>query len=56
MIGTIIESEEFDSIGGFVMGILGRLPEIGETIEYNNIKFIIEGVEKNRITKLRILT
>lgn len=56
MIGTIIESEDFDSIGGFVMGILGRLPEIGETIEHNNIKFIIEGVEKNRITMLRILT
>lgn len=56
MIGTIIESEDFDSIGGFIMGILGRLPEIGETIEYNNTKFIIEGIEKNRITKLRILT
>jgi len=56
IIGTSIESEDFDSIGGFVMGIIGRLPEAGETIEYNNIKFIAEAVEKNRIEKLRILT
>ncbi|MFA5523640.1 MAG: hemolysin family protein [Tissierellales bacterium] len=56
MIGTSIESEDFDSIGGFVMGVLGRLPEAGEAIEYENIKFIAEIVEKNRVEKLRILT
>lgn len=56
MIGTSIESEDFDSIGGFVMGVLGRLPESGEAIEYENLKFIAEIVEKNRIEKLRILT
>lgn len=56
MIGTSIESEDFDSIGGFVMGVLGKLPEAGETVEYNNIKFIVEIFEKNRIEKLRILT
>lgn len=56
MIGINIESEDFDSIGGFVIGIFGRLPNNGEFIEYNNIKFIVERVDKNRIDKLRILT
>jgi putative hemolysin len=56
MLGTNIESEDFDSIGGFVIGVLGRLPEVGETVEYNNIKFIVEVVNKNRIEKLRMLT
>ncbi|SDY80492.1 putative hemolysin [Proteiniborus ethanoligenes] len=56
MIGTNIESEDFDSIGGFVMGLLGKVPESGETIEHDNIKFIIEYVEKNRIERLRIIT
>lgn len=56
MIGTSIESEDFDSIGGFVIGQLGRLPEQGETVEYNNIKFITESIGKNRIRKLKILT
>jgi len=56
MLGVNIESEDFDSIGGYVTGLLGRLPEEGELIENNNIKFIIENVNKNRIEKLRILT
>jgi putative hemolysin len=56
MIGLNIESEDFDSIGGFVTGILGRLPKTGETINYNNTKFIIQKISKNRIEKLKIIT
>lgn len=56
LIGTNIESENFDSIGGFVIGILGRFPEEEEIIEYESIKFTIEKVEKNRIEKMRIFT
>ncbi len=56
LIGTNIESEDFDSIGGFVIGIVGRFPDEEEIIEYDNIQFIIEKIEKNRIEKMRILT
>lgn len=56
MIGTNLESEDFDSIGGFVIGLIGRLPEIGETVEYDDVKFIIEAIDKNRIEKIRIIT
>lgn len=56
MIGLKIESEDFDSIGGFVTGILGRLPKTGETIHYNDTKFIIQNTSKNRIVKLKIIT
>ena len=56
MIGLNIESEDFDSIGGFVTGILGRLPKTGETIHYNDTKFIIQNTSKNRIVKLKIIT
>jgi len=55
MIGTNFESEDFDSIGGYVVGVIGRFPEKGETIEENNIKFIIEETDRNRIEKMRIL-
>lgn len=56
MIGTHIESEDFDTIGGFVIGVLGTFPEAGETIEYDGIKFVVEEIDKNRIEKLRIHT
>jgi Putative Mg2+ and Co2+ transporter CorB len=56
LIGTSIESEEFDSVGGFIIGQLGRLPESLEEIKYNNVTFKIEDIDKNRIKKVRILT
>lgn len=56
MIGTDIESEDFDSIGGFVIGELGRLPQEGDMLEHENTKFIIEEIDKNRIKKLKVLT
>ncbi|APC39742.1 HlyC/CorC family transporter [Clostridium estertheticum] len=56
MIGLRIESDDFDSIGGFVTGLLGRLPKTGETINYNDTKFIVQDTSKNRIVKLKIIT
>ncbi|MGL4739636.1 MAG: hemolysin family protein [Sarcina sp.] len=49
-----VESEEFDSIGGFVIGILDRLPEHGEEITYENLKFVVEKLDKKRVKKVRI--
>ncbi|HBF6738499.1 TPA: HlyC/CorC family transporter [Clostridioides difficile] len=54
LIGVNLESEEFDSIGGFIIGHLSRLPEENEVIEVDNIRFCIESIEKNRIKKIRI--
>ncbi|HAU5286941.1 TPA: HlyC/CorC family transporter, partial [Clostridioides difficile] len=47
LIGVNLESEEFDSIGGFIIGHLSRLPEENEVIEVDNIRFCIESIEKN---------
>ncbi|AOY76143.1 hemolysin [Clostridium formicaceticum] len=56
MIGTNIESEDFDSIGGFIIGELGRFPKLGETINHNHMKFVVEDIEGNKIKKIRIFT
>lgn len=56
LIGVIMESEEFDSIGGLIIEELGRFPEIKEEVFYNNIKFVVEEIDKNRIKKVRIYT
>ncbi|MFZ3133058.1 MAG: hemolysin family protein [Methanothrix sp.] len=55
LIGTDIESEHYESIGGFMIQLLGRLPKQGESVEYMNTRFVIENVEKNRIKKIRVL-
>ncbi|CAH2214358.1 putative hemolysin [Tepidibacter aestuarii] len=55
-IGTNIESEEFESIGGVLIGELGRLPEEGEEVQFDNIKIIVESLDKNRIKNIRLFT
>jgi len=56
LIGVSMESEEFDSVGGLLIGELGRLPEYKEEVTLNNIRFIVEEIDKNRIKKIRIYT
>jgi CBS domain containing-hemolysin-like protein len=55
LIGTDIESEEFDSIGGYLIGILGTFPASGEVIEADGIRFVVDEVDKNRIKKIRMI-
>ena len=50
-----IESEEFDSIGGYIMGYLNRLPVEGEEIHLNDaITVKILSLDKNRIGNIRM--
>lgn len=56
MLGTKFESEDFDSIGGFIIETFGKFPDKGDTIKIGSVKFIVEEIEKNRIEKLRVLT
>ncbi|MCY4568102.1 MAG: CBS domain-containing protein [Candidatus Poribacteria bacterium] len=52
---TDISTDRCNTIGGFVFMLLGRLPEQGETIEYENLEFNVEEVFKYRISGIRIL-
>ena len=54
LIGMNIDSEEFDSIGGLMIGELGRMPEENEEVLFRNLKLVAEEVEKNRVKKVRM--
>lgn len=56
MIGFEIESEEFDSIGGYVIGYLGRMPKVREEIKTNDFRVIVEELDRNRVKKVRVYT
>lgn len=50
-----LESEEYDSIGGYIIEKLDRLPRSGETIQLDNgIKMITELVKRNRVEKVHL--
>jgi len=47
--------EEFDTLGGYVTHELGRLPKVGETIQRNGVKFVVESVDGRRIGRIRVI-
>ena len=50
-----LESEEYDSIGGYIIEKLDRLPKSGETLQLDNvIKMITELVKRNRVEKVHV--
>lgn len=50
-----LESEDYDTIAGFMIGLINRFPDLHEEIPYQNLIFVAETIDKNRIEKVRII-
>ena len=53
-LGTQLESENADTIGGFIFDHLGRVPEQGSQFSYQGLAFTILEVDERRIHRIRI--
>ena len=49
-----IESEDYDSIGGFIIEKLDRLPNVNDYIELPGIKLVVEAASNNRIETVHL--
>jgi CBS domain containing-hemolysin-like protein len=49
-----VDSEAYNSVGGFVFGELGRLPKRGDMVRVNGYSLRVESVRENRIEAVRI--
>jgi CBS domain containing-hemolysin-like protein len=46
------EDYDYDTVGGFVMANLEKIPQKGDEFEYGGFKFIVGDVEKNRVQEV----
>ncbi|QNO15834.1 HlyC/CorC family transporter [Alkalicella caledoniensis] len=53
-IGISIDTDKFDTVGGFIVGELGYLPHVGYILELGELQFEILQLKKNRIEKLKL--
>jgi CBS domain containing-hemolysin-like protein len=53
-LGVEIEREGFETLGGYLLSHLGRMPYVGETFEVDDLAAEVLEVERRRITKVRI--
>ena len=53
-LGVQIEREGFETLGGYLLSHLGRMPYVGETFEVDDLAVEVLEVERRRITKVRV--
>ena len=53
-LGVEIEREGFETLGGYLLSHLGRMPYVGETFEVDDLAVEVLEVERRRITKVRV--
>ncbi len=51
---SVPEEEEFESLAGFILQLLGHIPEPPEEVRYGNLLLKVENVEGRRIQKVII--
>ena len=50
-----LESEDYDSLGGFIIEHLDRLPELGDKVTtQNGLRLIVEKLDKNRVESVHV--
>ena len=49
-----VDSDAYNSVGGYVFGELGRLPKRGDMVNVNGYSLRVEAVRENRVEAVRI--
>ena len=50
-----LPADEFNTLGGFVFDLFGKIPVIYETKRYGEADFVIQGMDGRRITRVKIV-
>jgi CBS domain containing-hemolysin-like protein len=51
---SLPESDDFDTVGGFVFSLFGRIPVTGESLEWQRLRFTVLEADARRILRLKI--
>ncbi len=54
-LGSHFQSEEFDTIGGYVFGLFGKQPLCGESVTENNYHFTVLETDGRRVARVKVV-
>jgi putative hemolysin len=55
MFDTDLLKQDFDSVGGFIVNELGRMPSVGDTVRVDGVSLKVLSVAGRRIKKVRVV-
>jgi CBS domain containing-hemolysin-like protein len=48
------EDSDYDTIGGYIVSHLGRIPVTGESFSADNVRFVILDAEARRVNRVQV--
>ena len=48
------EDQEYDTLGGFVLSEMGRIPKVGESLEWEGLRLTVLEANKRRVERMRL--
>ena len=54
LVGLRLPDEDWDTVGGLILGLAGRVPEEGETFEIDGLRLTAERVQGRRVSRVRV--
>lgn len=55
-LGIKLPEGDFESVGGFIIHLLGRIPEKGETVPFEALDMVVQSADERKIYKIKIST
>jgi CBS domain containing-hemolysin-like protein len=52
--GVEIQKESFETVGGFIFHLLGRVPKAGERVDFGDLIMIVESADGRKIGRVRV--
>jgi CBS domain containing-hemolysin-like protein len=53
--GLELPEEDYDTLGGFILGELGHVPKLGDAVRVSGVRLVVERVDERRVRLVRLL-
>lgn len=53
-LGVELPEGEYDTLSGFLYELFGRIPGVGESVEWQGFRFLVESADQRRIERVRV--
>ena len=54
LLGVQLEAGEWETVGGLTFGLLGHVPRVGESVEMQGLRFVVESADHRRARRVRV--
>ncbi|MYH05974.1 MAG: HlyC/CorC family transporter [Acidimicrobiia bacterium] len=54
LLGVALPQEEWDTVGGLVLALAGRVPAVGEMLSTDGVEFLVKEVLGHRVSEVRV--